>query len=187
MVQPGDTIQPASLGARVFRTPLVSPATPVRETPSASLGDLVRMLAEGIADAQVSLDRASAEMLLELANTKVDIIPSVTETIDQNGNITFTQGDPQKVSLLHLGVRPTFYQFSQAVVEVAMDIKIVEHETENGERRLTLFADTANVRFERKLNRDVRISSKLTATLVPVPMPLRLEPVKTTTTPPVVG
>lgn len=187
MVQPGTPSPLASLSARVFRAPLVAPETPVRETPSTSFGDLVRMLAEGIADAQVSLDRASAEMVLELANTKVKIIPSVTETIDEQGNITFTQGEPQEVSLLHLGVRPTFYQFSQAVVEVAMDIKIVETSTEKGDRRLTLFADTSNVRFERALNRDVRISSKLTATLVPVPMPLRLQPVQTTTTPPVVG
>jgi hypothetical protein len=187
MVMPGNINQPELSGARVFRPPLVLPDTPVRETPSASFGDLVRMLAEGIADAQASLDRASAEMVVELANTKVEIIPSVTETIDANGNVTYTNAPPQTVSLLHLGVRPTFYQFSQAIVEVAMDIKIVENETENGQKRYTLFADTANVRFERKLNRDVKISSKLTATLVPVPMPLRLEPVQTTTTPPAEG
>jgi hypothetical protein len=64
-----------------------------------------------------------------------------------------------------------------------MDVKIVENESETGQRRFSLFADTSNVRFERKLNRDVKISSKLTATLVPVPMPLRLEPVTTTTAP----
>jgi hypothetical protein len=119
-------------------------------------------------------------MVVELANTEVEIIPTVTETIDENGVVNYTNGAPQKVSLLQLGVRPTFYQFSQAVVEVVMDIKIVENETENGQRRFSLFANTSDVRFERKLNRDVKISSKLTATLVPVPMPLRLEPVITT-------
>ncbi|MBL8134010.1 MAG: hypothetical protein JNL42_19265 [Anaerolineae bacterium] len=170
-----------------FRRPLVKPETPVRETPSASFGDLVRMLAEGIADAQASLDRASAAMVVELANTKVEMIPAVTETIDENGNVAYSSAEPQEVSLLHLGVRPTFYQFSQAVVEVVMDIKIVENDTESGDRRYTLFADTSNVRFERKLNRDVKVSSKLTATLVPVPMPLRLEPAQTTHTPPVEG
>jgi hypothetical protein len=180
MVLPGNRDR---LATRAFRPPIVEPATPVRETPSASFGDLVRMLAEGIADAQASLDRSSAEMVVELANTEVEIIPSVTETIDENGNMTFTNGAPQTVSLLQLGVRPTFYQFSQAVVEVVMDVKIVENESETGQRRFSLFADTSNVRFERKLNRDVKISSKLTATLVPVPMPLRLEPVTTTTAP----
>ena len=180
MVPPRITL-PADRFTGVFRRPLVTPETPVRETPSASFGDLVRMLAEGIADAQASLDRASAEMVVELANTEVEIIPTVTETIDENGIVNYTNGAPQKVSLLQLGVRPTFYQFSQAVVEVVMDIRIVENETENGQRRFSLFANTSDVRFERKLNRDVKVSSKLTATLVPVPMPLRLEPVITTT------
>lgn len=145
------------------------------------------MLAEGIADAQTALDRASAEIVVELANTSVEIIPSITETIDQNGGVSYAHGTPQVRSLLSLGVRPTFYQFSQAVIEVAMDIKLVENETENGTRRFAVFADTSSVRFERKLNRDVTISSKLTATLVPVPTPLRLEPVVTTVTPPVTG
>ncbi len=175
-------VQPLNKFA-VFRQPLVTPETPVRETSSASFGDLVRMLAEGIADAQASLDRSSAAMVVELANTEVEIIPNVTEVIGEDGLVTFTNGAPQTVSLLQLGVRPTFYQFSQAVVEVVMDVKIVENETETGQRRYSLFADTSNVRFERKLNRDVKVSSKLTATLVPVPMPLRLEPVITTVSP----
>jgi hypothetical protein len=168
---------------RAFRDPIVATDVPVRETPSVSFADLVRMLAEGIADAQASLDRASAELVQELAEAKVEIIPRVSEIIDEEGNVTFEQAEPQEVSLLSLGVTPTFYQFSQATVEVTMDIKIVEREEEAGEgrRRFGLFAGTAAVRAERKLNRDVTVHSKVTATLVPVPMPLRLEPIRTTT------
>ena len=171
---------------RSFRDPIVAPEVPVRETPSVSFGDLVRMLAEGIADAQTSLDRASADLVEELAATTVSIVPQVTETIGEDGKITFEQAEPQEVSLLSLGVTPTFYQFSQATVEVVMDIKVVEQEQvrEDGKRSYGLFAGTADVRVERKLNRDVTVHSKVTATLVPVPMPLRLEPVRTTTTPP---
>lgn len=164
---------------RSFRDPIVAPEVPVRETPSVSFGDLVRMLAEGIADAQTSLDRASADLVEELAATTVSIVPQVTETIDADGKITFEQAAPQEVSLLSLGLTPTFYQFSQATVEVVMDIKVVEQEQvrEDGKRNYGLFAGTADVRIERKLNRDVTVHSKVTATLVPVPMPLRLEPV----------
>ena len=170
---------------RSFREAIVAPEVPVRESPSVSFGDLVRMLAEGIADAQTSLDRASADLVEELAGTTVNVIPQVIETIDADGKITFEQAEPQAVSLLSLGVTPTFYQFSQATVEVVMDIKVVESEQvrEDGKRSYGLFAGTADVRTERKLNRDVAVHSKLTATLVPVPMPLRLEPVRTTTTP----
>ena len=173
------------LPLRTFRDPIVAAEVPVRETPSVSFADLVRMLAEGIADAQTSLDRASADLVEELAATTVSIVPSVTETIDANGNVSFAQAPAQQVSLLSLGVTPTFYQFSQATVEVVMDIKIVENEQvrEDGKRSYGLFAGTADVRTERKLNRDVAVHSKVTATLVPVPMPLRLEPTRTTVTP----
>jgi len=143
------------------------------------------MLAEGIADAQTSLDRASAALVAELAETRINIVPAIQETIAADGTVTFTQAPAQEVSLLELGIAPTFYQFSQATVEVVMDIKIVENQTlsEDGTRRFGIFADTADVRFERKLNRDVKISSKLTATLVPVPAPLRLEPARTIVSP----
>lgn len=184
MVIPVPVIQPSAGAARAFRRPIVLPETPLREASAVSFGDLVRMVAEGIADAQASLDRASAEMVVELARTNVEIVPSVTQTIAADGSVTYTTGEPRAVSLLSLGVRPTFYQFSQAIVEVVMDIKTVENETETGDRRYTLLADTTNVRFERKLNRDVKVSSKITATLVPVPMPVLLEPQSTTTAPP---
>ena len=176
------TFNPENL--RAFRTPVVPPEIQVREVTSTSFADLVRMLAEGIADAQLSLDRASAQMLVELANTRINIIRNITETIDEKGNITYKAEEAQNVSLLELGMLPTFYQFSQATVEVAMDLQIVENETEETETkgRKTLFANTSNIRMERKLGRDVKVASKLTATLVPVPPPLRIEPARKTET-----
>jgi hypothetical protein len=170
--------------SRVFRTPVVAAETQVSEVPSTSFADLVRMLAEGIGDAQLSLDRASADMLVELAGTRVDVVRNITERVDEKGNITYESGKPQSVSLLELGMLPTFYQFSQATVEIAMDLQIVENTTESSEAKglKTLFANTSNIRLERKLGRDVKIASKLTATLVPVPHPLRIEPSRRTET-----
>lgn len=172
---------------RAFRPPLVDPEVQASETPSVAFADLVRMLAEGIADAQTSLDRASASLVAELANTPVEIIPRVEETIEEDGTVSYKHDKPQKVSLLDLGVSPTFYQFSEAKVEVTMDVKVVESTSETvseeGKKRFGLFADTASVRLERKLGRDVTTSSKLSATLVPVPMPVRLDPVRSTNTP----
>src|SRR5512134_2890309 len=117
--------QATDLRIRAFREPIVGPEIPVRESPSVSFADLVRMLAEGIADAQASLDRSSAELVQELAAATVQVVPRVEEVIDAEGNVTYEQADPQQVSLLSLGVVPTFYQFSQATVEVVMDMKIV--------------------------------------------------------------
>jgi hypothetical protein len=167
---------------RAFRTPIVPAETQVNEVPSTSFADLIRMMAEGISDAQLSLDRSSAEMLVELANTRINIVRNITEAIDDKGNITYKTENPQSVSLLELGMLPTFYQFSQATVEVAMDLQIVENVTENTEAKgiKTLYANTSNLRMERKLGRDVKIASKLTATLVPVPPPLRIDPSRKT-------
>lgn len=139
-----------------FRTPIVPAETKVKEVPSTSFADLIRMLSEGIADAQLSLDRASAEMLVELADTKVEVVRNITEVIDEKGDVTFKEGERQTVSLLELGMTPTFYQFSQATVEVAMDLEIVENETSETKGRKTLFANTSNIRTERKLGRDVK-------------------------------
>ncbi|HAB37678.1 MAG TPA: hypothetical protein DCE52_06735 [Rhodobacteraceae bacterium] len=149
-----------------------------------SFADLVRMMAEGIADAQQSLDRSSAEMLVDLADTRVDVVRNITEVIDEKGAITYENGPAQSVSLLELGMLPTFYQFSEATVEVSMDLHVVENVDEKSQTkgRKTLFANTRDIRMERKLNRDVKMASKLTATLVPVPVPLRLEPSRTTET-----
>jgi hypothetical protein len=140
------------------------------------------MLSQSIADAQMELDRASAELVAELAYTKVNIVPCITETIGDDGSIQYSVPETQEVSLLDIGVTPTFYQFSEAKVEVAIDIKVVENVTESsdGTVRYGLFADTASVRYDRKLNRDVTASSRVSAVLNPKPSPLRLDPIRTT-------
>ena len=152
----------------------------MRELPDVDFADLVRMLAEGIANAQVSLDRASASMVEELAAKEVSLVPEIREVVDGQGNVTYEQATPRPVSLLELGITPTFYQFSEATVEVSMDIKIVEAErATSGKPKVGLVAGTATLQAERRLNREVTAHSKLTATLVPVPMPTRVEPART--------
>lgn len=179
---PGAVNPRRAIATRGIRDPIVPVASVVRETPAVSFADLVRMMAEGIADAQAELDRTSAEMVTELSATRVKIVPQITETVAADGSVTFKQAEPVSLSLLEIGISPTFYQFSQATIEVAMDLQVVEtvDEEGSGKRRFGLFAGTASVRAERKLNREVSTSSKLTATLVPVPSPLRTEPTRTT-------
>jgi hypothetical protein len=115
----------------------------------------------------------------ELAATRVKFIPEIRQIIDKEGRMKFETADPVELSLLELGVQPTFYAFSEATVEVAMDLKVVEEEQSSTTPKKGLFASTQSVRLERKLNRDVRISSKISAKLVPVPAPQLLTPVRT--------
>ncbi len=175
-------VPPIKRGVPGFRAPLVSPAQPLPEVANVSFGDLVRMLAEGIADAQLALDRSSAEMALELAQSQVEIVPAIIETVDADGNIKFSRAETQTVSLLEIGIMPTFYQFREATVEVSMDVHIVESENEQTkQKRLGLFASTREVQLDRRFNRETRVASRLTAVLVPVPSPIRIEPERRTT------
>lgn len=175
------------------RDPIYGLESPGRETDSVSFADLVRLVAEGILDAQTSLDRAAAEMLVELSKSQVEVVTRVTETIHPDGTSTYSSQTDRR-SLLELGVLPTFYQFAEATIEVSMDLVITEQaEGEPGKeqpqepedsgggkspytRRPQIRATTRDVRLDRQLNREVRTHSRLTARLVPVPRPLRLEP-----------
>jgi hypothetical protein len=153
-----------------------------REVPSVEFAEMVRLLAEGIADAQLALDRNSAALVEELASRRVEIVPEVREVVAADGSVVYEQADLREVSLLELGVTPTFYQLAESTIEVSMDVEIVEEAQESraGRRRLGLRASTAGLRRERKLRRELTAHSKLTTTLVPVPMPAALEPTRAT-------
>jgi hypothetical protein len=147
--------------------------------PGAPLADLVTQLAEAIAEGQAKLDLSSAEVAGHLAATRVQFVPQIRQIIDEKGNTTFETAKPVELSLLELGITPTFYAFSEATVEVAMDLKIVEDTQSTTNSKTRLIANTQAVRVERKLNRNVTISSKISAKLVPVPAPQLLTPVRT--------
>src|SRR5258706_14593509 len=152
---------------------------PARELPGVSLADLVTQLAEAVAEGQAKLDLSAAEVARQLAGTRVQFIPEIRQVIDEKGNMNLEPAKPVDVSLLELGIQPTFYAFSEATVEVAMDLKIVEDTQSTTTSKTALFANTQSLRLERKLNRNVTISSKITAKLVPVPAPQLLTPVRT--------
>ncbi|MEQ8753010.1 MAG: hypothetical protein RID09_05740 [Coleofasciculus sp. G1-WW12-02] len=157
------------------------PNEPIQELAGASLAEVLTQLAEAIAEGQARLDLSSAQVVQELAQTQVDIVPSIRQIIREDGTVEFQQAEPVRVSLLDLGILPTFLAFSEATAEIAMDLKVVENVTQSGNtnKRKSLFAATQSLRTERRLNRDVSVHTKLTAKLVPVPVPARLQPIIT--------
>jgi hypothetical protein len=152
---------------------------PARELPGASLADIVTQMAEAIAEGQAKLDLSAAAVTKELAETKVEFIPEIRQIIEQDGSMRFEAATPVQASLLDLGIQAHFYAFAEAVVEVAMDVHVVEEGQTSGSPTKGLFANTQSLRLERKLNRDVKISSKVTAKLIPVPAPQLLATVRT--------
>ena len=87
------------------------------------LPDMVLKLALGIAEAQKALDENSVETAKALAETELPLVLGVTQNIAADGAVTFTNAPPVNVSLIQVGLMPTFYQFAEATIEVTMDIK----------------------------------------------------------------
>ncbi len=148
------------------------------------LPEMVLKLALGIAEAQKALDENSVETAKALADTEVPIVLAVTQTIAADGTVSFTQADPVDVSLLQIGLMPTFYQFSEATIEVTMDIKT----TTSRETNIKVSAKakvgfsmwsasvSVDVSHNRKFGKEVRGTSRLLTKLVPVPPPPRIAP-----------
>ncbi len=148
------------------------------------LPEMVTKLALGIASAQAALDEVSVDTATLLAETTVPLVLSITQTIAADGTVSYTQPDPVEVSLLQIGLLPTFYQFAEATIEVTMDIKT----TMSRETNINVSAK-ANVGFamwsasvkvdvshNRKFGKEVRGTSRMVTRLVPVPPPPRIAP-----------
>jgi hypothetical protein len=177
--------------------------------------ELVRNLAVAIADGQAALDRNSLETLKALAEEQVDVLTGVTEVIertrtpvsvtvtDQNGvshdetiEVTGARVQPSgtertTMSMLQAGLFPTFYQFTEASIEVKISITMHEDNTASttgsagprgflGLGASRAFASSVDYRTQNTYTYDATGSSVLRATLRPVPPPSRLQPAITT-------
>jgi hypothetical protein len=164
--------------------------------------EMVRNLAFAIAEGQLALDRSSIETLQFLIENEVDIVPEVTEIIEPvdrsvevNGqqvpitgaSIRASGAQPVRLNLLQAGLQPTFYQFTEASLEVKISISIKR--TEEGDespqgsnvpvKRLATtkaFVSPVNYRTANTYSYSAEGSSVLRATLRPVPPPPRLTP-----------
>jgi hypothetical protein len=148
------------------------------------LPDMVTKLALGIAEAQRALDENSVETAELLADTKIDVIPSFTQTIAADGAVSFVAAPAVEMSLIQVGLNPAFYQFAEASIEVTMDIKTTTSSETNikvGFKAKVGFAMwSSSVRVDvshnRKFQKEVRGTSRLFTKMVPVPPPPRIFP-----------
>jgi hypothetical protein len=146
--------------------------------------DMVAKLGQGIADAQHQLDMNSVEVAKTLAETEIEVVPAITRTINADGSVDYSSADPIDVSLLQAGLFPTFYQFSEATIEVEMDIKT----TTSTETQVDVSAGAKmgfglwsarvdiDVSHNRKFGKEVHGTSRLVTTMQPVPAPPYLFP-----------
>jgi hypothetical protein len=147
------------------------------------LPDMVTKLALGIAEAQKALDENSVETAKELAETEIDVVPAITQTIKDDG-VEYKNASTISMSLLQVGLNPTFYQFSEASIEVSMDIKTTtstETSIKVGAKAQAGFgcwsaSIQVDVAHNRKFQKEVHGTSRLAVKLTPVPPPPRIYP-----------
>lgn len=98
-----------------------------RDLLNVPMGEMIREMAFAIADAQYELDQASVHVA-QMMGGRLPIL-------DDSGNITGTEdtrvyfgkdeeGKSQKLSMMELGFSPTFYQFTNNIIEVKIAIKM---------------------------------------------------------------
>lgn len=178
-----------------LRAQHVSPASTARRRPTQPVADvpfddLVYLLAAGVADAQTALDAHTAETAASLAETDVEVVPSITRTIDADGGVTTEAAPTERRSLLELGIAPAWYRFSEATIEVDVDVSVTdrasdeddrqsdEDDRESGdeERASGLRADTRSVIGRRRFDRAADANARLAARLESTPRPMRAAP-----------
>jgi len=166
---------------------------------------MIFSMAQAIAKGQLALDKSSIETLKVLANTKFDWLPEITEVLYPRP-IKITSGNAppntvvtgvgvdvepaqfQKLTLLQAGINPTFYQFTDSIIEVKMSIS----STTSSENSLDVGVDVSasvdfffgsatvsshvNYHSANKYSYSVEGSSLLRTELKPAPPPQRIFP-----------
>ncbi len=160
---------------------------------------MVLSLAQAISKGQLALDQASLNTLKVLSRTKFDYIPEVTEVltphpftahgVDVTGvDVEALPGRALSMTLLQAGIVPTFYQFTESVIEVKMSIssKTESHsefefglETEASAGFLFASGSVSshvNFKTSNTYSYSAEGSSLLRTTLKPTPPPSRMMP-----------
>lgn len=173
---------------------------------------MVQNLAFAIARGQMALDRSSMDTTRQLAREKVKIIEEIHEVIEPEfrtinvsindaagtpinqtivvtgARITSDSTDPVDYTLLQAGLFPTFYQFTESIIEVKMSISQKSSSSSELEAGASLsvqggwgpvsvaFAAHVNYKNSNTYSYSAEGSSLLRTTLKPVPPPSRLSP-----------
>jgi hypothetical protein len=184
--------------------------------------EMVFKLANAIAQGQRRLDMSSLETARALAKAKVKVIPELYEVVQfappktvggvpvTGIQVTADSADPVDYTLLQAGLMPTFYQFTESIIEVKISISYRTSTTSEFEFGASLevsaeasagflfgsgsvsstFSSSVNYKSSSTYSYSAEGSSLLRTTLRPVPPPARLVPriitVDATKAPPVV-
>jgi hypothetical protein len=152
---------------------------------------MVLQLALAISKGQTALDRTSIDTAKQLAKAKFDVLTEIVDEISPKpgtspGGVAYTGAQVTSkfefanISLLQAGLFPTFYQFTESIIEVKMAISMktssefsLEVSAEGG---FGCFSASVDAKYSSSYSYSVDGSSLLRTTLKPVPPPSRMVP-----------
>ena len=133
--------------------------------------EMVKNLALAIAEGQTALDQNSIAVTQSLVDTTIEL-PDIPTQANPNPPVV-------KFPLIALGIAPTFYQFTEAVIEVKMAITMTITTDFNlkvgAQAKFKAFSASVNASYSRKYDYKVEGSSLLRVTLGPVPPPKAMQ------------
>jgi hypothetical protein len=161
--------------------------------------ELIHSMAVAIAEGQLALDRSSIQTLLALSKETTDVITSITEIIEPDERTIAVKsgtdipysgaktraGEVQTVpmTLLQAGLTPSFYQFTEATMEVKLSITLKETgqpassaAAAPAKRPFKAHAAPVNFRNAATYSYEAQGATVLRATIRPTPPPPRLVP-----------
>lgn len=160
------------------------------------IDQLITTLAKGIADGQQALDMASVQTLITLAHTTVNLIPEITEVLTPapfqvqvsghapieitGARVTASAAEPVAMSALQAGIVPSFYQFTEATIQLKLSVQIREAQEQDEDGTIhpifLLYGSSVNFKTQNTFSYSADASSSVTVIVKPVPSPPRLTP-----------
>lgn len=171
-----------------------------RDLLNVPMGEMITSMAMAIADAQFDLDSASIRVAQLMGGRMPVFDDEGKQTGTEDTRVYFgldENNSPQKVSMLELGFSPTFYQFTNNIIEVKIAIKMtydreytrsvntVTNSKKNRNRGIfsifgaknsaTTRTTTVDASYSSKYSYSAEGSSLLRCNLVPIPPPAIFE------------
>lgn len=124
-------------------------------------GDMVMQLANAIAEGQFKMDMTSckiAKLMGDVDKCGIEI-PNFSEKADGS----------ERVSLIGAGFMPTFYQFTDTIIEVKISISMCTSIEASASASFTCYCASVSASFSAKYSYSVEGSSLIRTKITPVP------------------
>lgn len=124
-------------------------------------GDMVMQLANAIAEGQYKMDQTSCKIAKMMGDK--DLIPIEIPNFE-NGTI-----GSETVSLIGAGFQPTFYQFTDTIIEVKISISMTKSAEVSASASYKCFCASVSASFSAKYSYSCEGSSLIRTKITPVP------------------